>query len=118
MKEEDPVQASAPFRWTVKRLVAWVYDEFGQQVSRETIRKALKRAGLSWKKAKKLLGKADPKKRANFLESLKPLLKDAMWDEHLLVYIDEAHIHQDADLGYGWSIQGERLWVQSSSPGL
>ena len=118
MPGEDPVQVPAPHRWTVKRLVAWVYDEFGQRVCRETIRKALKRSGLSWKKAKKLLGKADPKKRANFLESLKLLLKDATWDEHLLVYIDEAHIHQDADLGYGWSIQGERLWVPSSSPGL
>ena len=118
LPDKDPVQPTAPPRWTVKRLVAWVDDEFGQRVCRETIRKALKRSGLSWKKAKKLLGKADSKKRANFLESLKLLLKDAMWDEHLLVYVDEAHIHQDADLGYGWSIQGERLWVPSSSPGL
>lgn len=118
LPEADPVQASTPPRWTVKRLVAWVQAEFGQRVCRETIRKALKRSGLSWKKAKKLLGKADPKKRAEFLESLKHLLDGAMWDKHLLIYLDEAHIHQDADLGYGWSIQGERLWVTSSSPGL
>ena len=118
LPDKGPAQSSAPPRWTVKRLVAWVYDEFGQHVCRETIRKALKGAGLSWKKAKKLLGKADSKKRAEFLESLKILLKDAIWDEHLLVYVDEAHIHQDADLGYGWSVQGERLWVPSSSPGL
>ena len=31
--------------------------------------------------------------------------------------IDETHIHLDCDLGYGWSIKGERLWVSSSSPG-
>jgi hypothetical protein len=36
----------------------------------------------------------------------------------LLVSIDEAYIHQDADMGYGWSVRGERLWVCSSSPGL
>lgn len=36
----------------------------------------------------------------------------------LLVSIDEAHIHQDADLGYGWGLKGERLWVGSHSPGL
>lgn len=118
LPEADSVQEPAPPRWTVKRLVAWVQAEFDQQVCRETIRKALKRSGLSWKKAKKLLGKADPKKRAEFLESLKPLLDGAMWDKHLLVYLDEAHVHQDVDLGYGWSIQGERLWVTSSSPGL
>ena len=34
------------------------------------------------------------------------------------MYIDEAHIHLDADEGYGWSIEGERFWVSSSSPGL
>src|SRR4051794_15723892 len=37
---------------------------------------------------------------------------------YLLVYVDEAHIHQDADLGYGWAERGERFWVASSSPGL
>jgi transposase len=35
-----------------------------------------------------------------------------------LVYVDEAHIHQDADLGYGWAKRGERFFVASSSPGL
>jgi transposase len=34
------------------------------------------------------------------------------------VYLDEAHIHQDADLGYGWLVRGERLWVCSNSPRL
>src|SRR3954464_704757 len=28
------------------------------------------------------------------------------------------HIHQDADLGYGWSERGQRFWVHSTSPGL
>ncbi|MBF0420567.1 MAG: winged helix-turn-helix domain-containing protein [Magnetococcales bacterium] len=55
-----------------------IEDEFGQRVCRETIRKALRRSSFSWKKAKKLLGKADPKKRAEFLESLKPLLTNAI----------------------------------------
>ena len=32
--------------------------------------------------------------------------------------MDEAHIHQDAALGYGWGERGRRLWVASTSPGL
>ena len=36
----------------------------------------------------------------------------------LVVYLDEAHIHQEADLGYGWAPVGERLWVGSHTPGL
>ena len=46
------------------------------------------------------------------------MLDGAARDRHLLVYLDEAHIHQDADLGYGWSARGERAWVCSTSPGL
>jgi transposase len=118
--EANPEAASvgAP-RWTLKRLVAWVETTFGRTFCRETIRKALKRLGLSWKKAKKLLSRADPVKRRAFVERIQVLLHEAMTsDDDLLVYIDEAHIHQDVDLGYGWSERGRRFWVCSSTPGL
>jgi hypothetical protein len=48
---------------------------------------------------------------------LKGLLDDVLKSDHLLIYIDEAHIHLDTDEGYGWSVKGERFWVSSSSPG-
>ena len=81
---------------------------------RETIRAALHRLGVSWKK--KLLGRADPQRR--HVEQIQDLLAGAQRDRHRLVYLDEAHIHQDADLGYGWSERGRRLWVASPSPRL
>ena len=93
-------------------------ERFGRICCRETIRAALHRSGLSWKKAKKLLGRADPVRRQAFIEQLQSVLAAAQRDQHLLVYLDEAHIHQDADLGYGWAARGQRLWVASSSPGL
>jgi transposase len=108
----------APPRWTLTRLVEWVRETFGKVCCRETIRAALHRLDLSWKKGKKLLSRADPAKRAAFVEPIPQVLARAQRDEELLVYIDEAHIHQDADLGYGWSVRGERWWVCSSSPGL
>jgi transposase len=46
------------------------------------------------------------------------VLTAARHNRHRLVYLDEAHIHQDADLGYGWAERGQRRWVASSSPGL
>ena len=55
---------------------------------------------------------------ADGLERLQGLLAGAQRDRHLLVYLDEAHIHQDTDLGYGWAPRGERFSVASSSPGL
>ena len=100
------------------RLVGWVRERFGRRCCRETIRTALHRLKLSWKKAKKLLGRANPEQRQAFLEQLQGVLDGAQRDRHLLVYVDEAHIHPDADLGYGWAERGERVWVASSSPGL
>lgn len=74
-----------PPRWTLKRLVAWVEKQFARVCGRETIRRALKRLGLSWKQAKKLLGKADTAQRQAFVEQIQDLLRGAMYDKHLLV---------------------------------
>jgi hypothetical protein len=95
-----------------------VGERFGRTCCRETIRAALHRLKLSWKKAKKLLGRAHPERRQVFVERIQDLLAAAQHDRHLLVYLDEAHIHQDADLGYGWADRGRRLWVASPSPRL
>jgi transposase len=102
----------------LRRLVGWVEEAFGRTCCRETIRAALHRLGLSWKKAKKLLGRADPRRRQAFVEQVQDLLAGAQQDRHLLVYLDEAHIHQDAGLGHGWSARGRRFWVASHSPRL
>jgi transposase len=105
-------------RWTIKRLQHWVFEQFGRHVHRETLRGVLHGMKMSWKKAKKLLAKADPVRREAFLIELRPMLQTAWEQGELIVYIDEAHIHQDADLGYGWSPVGEPIWVNSRSPGL
>ena len=52
-------------------------------------------------KARKLLNKANLRQRAAFLEKLEALLGDALHQQALLVYVDEAHIHLDTDEGYG-----------------
>ncbi|MFL5335103.1 MAG: IS630 family transposase [Geminicoccaceae bacterium] len=105
-------------RWTLRRLVGWVEATLGRRCCRETIRRALHRLKLSWKKARKLLGRADPQRREAFITQVQNLLAGAQHDRHLLVYLDEAHIHQDADLGYGWAARGQRFWVASHSPRL
>lgn len=105
-------------RWTLKRLVVWIKEQFKIDCCRDTVRKVLKRLGFSWKKARKLLNKANTAKRSEYLEILKDLMQDALDNEHLLVFIDEAHIHLDTDEGFGWSVKGERFWVSSCSPGL
>ncbi|WP_223211878.1 helix-turn-helix domain-containing protein, partial [Microcystis aeruginosa] len=79
-------------RWTLKRLVNWVKKQFNLDCSRETVRKSLKKAGLSWKKSRKIFNKANSEKRAEYLDILKGLLDDVLNSGRLLIYIDEAHI--------------------------
>lgn len=75
--------------------------------------------GYTWKKAKKLLGKACPQRRAEFVQTLGELLKKQSQDDGLLVvFSDEAHLHLDTDLGWGWAPRGQRLYVHSTSPPL
>ena len=104
-------------RWTLKRLVASIKQKHQIDCCRETVRKILKQRGFSWKKAKKLLNKGNTAKRNEFLGIITELLNDTLHQNQLLIYIDEAHIHLDTDEGYGWSIQGERFWISTSSPG-
>ena len=113
-------QAEAVFapRWTLKRLVAWVKETYGLSCCRETVRRALKKLGFSWKKWRKLLNKANPKQREAFVGKLSDMLAAATQGKEQIVYIDEAHIHLDTDEGYGWTKKGERAWISSSSPGL
>jgi transposase len=106
-------------RWTTARIRTRLEKVFGLDVCQETVRRVLHRLGLSWKKGKKLLAKADPDKRRAFVTDIRALLGEVLHNESLgLAYIDEAHVHQDADMGYGWSPRGRRLFVASSAPGL
>ena len=114
----SPARSRSRSSAALRRLVGWVREKFGRTCCRETIRAALHRLKLSWKKAKKLLGRADPERRQAFVERIQDLLAGAQHDRHRLVYLDEAHIHQDADLGSGWADRGRRLWVASPSPRL
>ena len=83
------------------------------------MRRLLRRLGLSFKKAHKLLGKACPDARAAFVRQLRELLADAQQpDGPVVVFVDEAHIHLDVEPGWGWAPRGQRLYVRSNSPGL
>lgn len=104
--------------WTLKKLKRYVAEKLEQSVSRSTLRELLKQAGFSWKKCKKLLAKADPDKRAQFIEQFQHLFERMCREELLLIYVDEAHIHQDLDSGYTWAPTGQPTWRASTSPGL
>jgi len=104
--------------WTLKKLRRWVETVLKRTVSRNTLRQILKSAGLSWKKCKKLLVKADPEKRAAFVEQFQALYTQMLAGEVDILYVDESHFHQDMDLGYTWAPTGQPAWRKSISPSL
>lgn len=119
VRSSEPLAHQLPGRgWTLKKVKRYVAEKLGQSVSRSTLRQLLKQAGLSWKKCKKLLVRADPEQRAAFIEQFQHLYERMCREELLLIYLDEAHIHQDLDLGYSWATTGQPNWRVSRSPGL
>lgn len=105
--------------WTVKKVREWIFRVFGAVLSRGTVRRILREAGLSWKKVRKLLGKAKPGAREAHVERIFALFEKSCCDEEvILIWVDEAHVHRDLDLGYGWSIEGKRLYRKSDCPSL
>ena len=117
MTHTTPADHGLPDRgWTTKKLVQWLRGRF--DVCRGTVRAALRRGGLSWKRCKKLLGKADPVRRVEFLRRFAELYAAMCRGEVILVYIDESHFHRDVDLGYTWGPVGKRVWRVSDCPGL
>ncbi len=115
---ERPAPQDAGKRWTLRALQRWMREQCGVDYSTETLRRVLRRLGYSWKKARKLLARANTLARLLFLRQLLPLLEQAQQGDLVLAYCDEAHIHCDCDLGYAWGRRGEPLFIYSTSPGL
>src|SRR5262249_36306095 len=99
-------------------LKEWVVRTLGRVVSRHGLRRVLREAGLTWKEIKKLLGKADPEKRAAPIPQLLPLFTGARDGEVILISGDEVPVHRDLDHGYTWGRIGPRIWRRSDCPQL
>ena len=104
--------------WTIKKLQALVATVFALTASHSTLWAVLDKLKLSWKKTKKLLGKADRQRRAEYAARLPRLYAEMCAGKRTIIYIDEAHIQQDMDLGYGWAPTGKPFHKVSKSPGL
>lgn len=95
------------------KLIIYIEQRFGYRASRTQLRSLLKRQRLSWKKCHKRLSKADPEKRQAFMRQLASWWTAVCRQEIILLYIDEAHLHRDLDLGYTWAPKGELVYGQS-----
>lgn len=119
VQESEPVDHALPgHNWTLKKLKGWLKQVFECEVSHTALRTLLKQQGLSWKKCQKLLRKAKPQQRADFIARFEELYEQVCREEIILLYVDESHFHRDMDLGYTWAIVGQPAWRLSTCPPL
>ena len=106
--ETEPIEHGLPgHTWTLKKLRRWLKQVMNCDVSRSTLHRILRAAQLRWKRCQKVFKKADPQKRAAFMERFQRLYEQFWRQKIRLVYIDEAHIHRDMDLGYTWTAKNK-----------
>ncbi len=100
LTESTPQDHGLPGRlWAINKIRRVVVAVFAVTCGRSTTWRALKDLGLSWKKTKKILAKANTERRVAYLSEFDDLYAEMARGERTLIYIDEAHIHQDMDLG-------------------
>lgn len=69
--EAEPLQHGLPGHgWTVKKIVCHCLQRFGLGIGRATFQQYLRQNRLSWKKYQKVLGKANAKQRAHYMQPL------------------------------------------------
>ena len=103
MRTSEPGEHGlAGYGWTLHKVRRWVKQVFKCAVSRSLLRGLLKQGNLSWKQCEKVLKKAKPAQRAAYIEQFQALFEQVCQAELLLIYVDEAHVHRDLDLGYTW----------------
>ncbi len=90
----------------------------GCTLSLSTLHKVLEEQKLSWKKCQKVLKKANAQQRAAFVQRFQELFDQVCRQDIRLIYVDEAHLHRDMDLGYTWARQGQPAWRLSACPPL
>jgi hypothetical protein len=119
VKESAPVAHGLPgWNWSIKKVQRWVKQVFGCEISRRSLCLLLQVQELSRKKCQKVLKKADPQRRAAYMQAFQTTFAQVCRKEVRLVYIDESHFHRDMDLGYTWAEKGKRAWRLSDCPSL
>lgn len=117
--ETEPVDHGLPGHgWTLKKLRRWLKQVMDCELARSSLHRILCAARLGWKRCQKLPKKADPHRRAAFMQRFHQLYDEVWRLQTRLIYIDEAHIHRDMDIGYTWALKGKPAWRLSDSAPL
>jgi transposase len=98
-------------RWTCAAVAVLLWSCFHLAVSRETVRRWLRRADLVWRRPRPVLRRQDPR-RQDKLRALRRLLAGLPADE-VAVFEDEVDIHLNPKLGSMWMRRGQQAEVET-----
>jgi transposase len=96
-------------RWSCATLALVLYDEGRVRASAETVRRALRRADLVWRRPRPVLGPRDEQRRWK-LRKIRELLRD-LPDDEAAVFQDEVDLNLNPDIGCMWMRRGGQAEV-------
>jgi transposase len=101
----------AKSRWSCAAVAVVLGEDHGTPVSRETVRRWLRDAGLVWRRPRPVLRPRDPDRQAK-LAALRALLRGLPADE-TAVFMDEVDINLNPKIGCLWMRRGQQAAVET-----
>jgi transposase len=98
-------------RWCCAVLALLLWHKYQVAVSRETVRRWLRRADLVWRRPRPVLSRQDPERAAK-LQALRQLLLNLPSDE-TVVFQDEVDVALNPKIGSMWMVKGQQASVQT-----
>lgn len=94
--------------WTAGRLRAVIQKEYEIAVSRDTVWRHLREAGLTYQKPERVYYQINQEAREQWLRTEVPKIRRTLRQHRAILYFeDEAHVSLTAFLGKTWGIRGE-----------
>lgn len=100
---------------SINQVIAKINDKFGVQISKDTIRRLCKKAGLAWKRVRKSLkSKRDPKEFEATRKQIESLVEQELKGQIDLYFFDESGFTLVPYVPYAWQLIGEQIEIPSS----
>lgn len=94
--------------WTVGRVQAVIEDLSGSKVSKYTVWRRLREAGLTYQKPERQYFEADEKARQQWLRTVVPQIRTTVREFRAILYFqDESNVSLTAFLGKTWGLRGQ-----------
>jgi putative transposase len=111
LTRRPPEFGFARSRWSCEAVAVVLREDYRTPVSRETVRRWLRQAGLVWRRPRPTLRPKDPDRQAK-LDALRGLLGGLPGDE-TAVFMDEVDINLNPKVGPMWMRRGEQAAVET-----